>query len=30
VFELQDMEGKDWGSSVTTTSWGFRNFFFPE
>ena len=20
VFELQDMEGKDWGSSVTTTS----------
>jgi hypothetical protein len=24
------MEGKDWGSSVTTTSWGFRDLFFAE
>jgi hypothetical protein len=24
------MEGKDWGSSVTTTSWSFRDLFFAE
>jgi hypothetical protein len=27
VFELQDMDGKDWSSSVTASSWNDTNFF---